>query len=206
MLAIGKQIKKLRTEKKMTQKELAEILHVTPQAVSKWEREESNPDIQLLLDLSHYFHVSVDELLGNKQTSFFDSLLSKAKGRKRMGNKQPNEFQHTENIPEKQVIIFDIVFSFITDSGLMQTQLLQQRLTQLMKKSNKNIQINTYGSTKVDEEGAKANYILLTPAFGYAKEEIQKKFPDTPIKIISKKDYGMLNAQILYEEIVRKLG
>ena len=206
MLAIGKQIKKLRTEKKMTQKELAEILHVTPQAVSKWEREESNPDIQLLLELSHYFHVSVDELLGNKQTSFFDSLFSKAKGRKQMGNKQANEFQYTEKKPVKQVLIFDIVFSLITDTGLMQTQLLHQRLTQLMKKSEKNIQIHTYDSSKVDEEGTKADYILLTPTFGYAKEDIQAKFPSTPITVISKKDYGLANPHALYEEIIDKLN
>ncbi|MEG2601903.1 MAG: helix-turn-helix transcriptional regulator, partial [Carnobacterium sp.] len=48
MLEIGKKIKELRLSKKLTQKDLAKILNVTPQAISKWERNESNPDIQML--------------------------------------------------------------------------------------------------------------------------------------------------------------
>lgn len=38
MVEIGNKIKELRESKNMTQKELAEFLNVTPQAVSKWER------------------------------------------------------------------------------------------------------------------------------------------------------------------------
>ena len=48
----------------MSQSGLAEILLVTPQAVSKWERGIALPDIELLIPLADIFSVSLDELLG----------------------------------------------------------------------------------------------------------------------------------------------
>jgi len=79
MLDLGKNIKELRQSKKMTQKSLAKILNVTPQAVSKWERNESNPDIQTLISLSNYFNVSVDEILGRKRPTFLRLFFLKRK-------------------------------------------------------------------------------------------------------------------------------
>ena len=64
MAEIGKNIALLRKQKNMTQEELASILHVSPQAVSKWENELSCPDIALLPQLAAVFGVSVDFLLG----------------------------------------------------------------------------------------------------------------------------------------------
>lgn len=59
---IGNQIKALRLRRGVTQDSLAQQLNVTPQAVSKWERGESVPDVALLPELSAYFGVSIDEL------------------------------------------------------------------------------------------------------------------------------------------------
>ena len=64
MAEIGKNIALLRKQKNMTQEELASVLHVSPQAVSKWENELSCPDIALLPQLAAVFGVSVDYLLG----------------------------------------------------------------------------------------------------------------------------------------------
>ena len=47
----------------MTQARLANMLHVTPQAVSKWERGEAVPDIQMVLLIAMKFGVSTDDLL-----------------------------------------------------------------------------------------------------------------------------------------------
>ena len=49
---IGLFIKALRKEKNQTQRELAEKIHVTDKAVSKWERGLSNPDVAILPDLA----------------------------------------------------------------------------------------------------------------------------------------------------------
>lgn len=63
-LYIGENIRKLRREKGITQERLAEHLNISTQAVSKWERGETLPDITLVLPLASYFGVSTDELLG----------------------------------------------------------------------------------------------------------------------------------------------
>lgn len=61
--AIGAFIKQLRKEKELTQKELAEMLHITDRAVSKWERGLSAPDLALLEPLSEIFGVTISELI-----------------------------------------------------------------------------------------------------------------------------------------------
>lgn len=63
-IKISENIKRLRKAKKITQEGLAEIFNVTPAAVSKWENNETYPDITLLFPLSHFFGVSIDELMG----------------------------------------------------------------------------------------------------------------------------------------------
>ena len=63
-ITIGENIKRLRRERELTQEQLAEVLNVSITAVSKWERGETMPDITLLFPLAHYFHVSLDELMG----------------------------------------------------------------------------------------------------------------------------------------------
>lgn len=62
-IKIGNYIKQLRIEKKLTQKELAEKLNISFQAVSKWENGESLPDTSLLLDLCGILDTTVDLLL-----------------------------------------------------------------------------------------------------------------------------------------------
>lgn len=60
---IGSYISKLRKEADLTQGELADRLNVTHQAVSKWERGESIPDIGTLMAVAKEFNKSVDQLL-----------------------------------------------------------------------------------------------------------------------------------------------
>lgn len=60
---IGSKIKALRLSKSMTQEQLAKALHVSAQAVSKWENGKSYPDIHSLLLLSALFDVSLDQLI-----------------------------------------------------------------------------------------------------------------------------------------------
>lgn len=57
---------KLRKEKKISQNELAEILEVSRQAISKWEVGTSKPDMNHLILISNYFEVSLDYLLNEK--------------------------------------------------------------------------------------------------------------------------------------------
>jgi len=63
-LKIAGIIAKKRRDKGITQEELAQYIGVSKAAVSKWEKEQSYPDIFLLPQLAMYFNISVDELLG----------------------------------------------------------------------------------------------------------------------------------------------
>ncbi len=66
---VGAQIAALRKAKGLTQAELGERLNVSFQAVSKWERAETMPDIGLLVDLAHILETSVDSILtGGEKT------------------------------------------------------------------------------------------------------------------------------------------
>ena len=66
-MTIGKRIALLRKEKGLTQEELASHMGVSPQAVSKWENDQTCPDISALPKLAQLFGVTVDELLSGKE-------------------------------------------------------------------------------------------------------------------------------------------
>lgn len=64
---IGKFILKLRNEKGMTQNDLADLIPVTRQAVSRWEQGKSIPDSYTLMILSDLFDVTINELLNGER-------------------------------------------------------------------------------------------------------------------------------------------
>ncbi len=64
---LGEKINSLRKQRNMTQDELAEKMGVSSQAVSKWEKGLSIPDIPILIELSDFFHITLDDLLKEKE-------------------------------------------------------------------------------------------------------------------------------------------
>ncbi len=63
-MTFGQTIKSLRREANMTQESLAELLSISPQAISRWETDVAMPDISLLPPLANLFNVTTDHLLG----------------------------------------------------------------------------------------------------------------------------------------------
>ena len=61
-MEIGKEIRRLRDGRGLTQEALAEALNVTAQTVSKWECGNSIPDVQLLPEIAVFFGVTIDQL------------------------------------------------------------------------------------------------------------------------------------------------
>ena len=74
----GKRIAALRRKSGTSQADLAEKLGVTSQAVSKWECGNAIPDIDLLLELSHLYNVSINEML--EDTDLLFKLTGKGTG------------------------------------------------------------------------------------------------------------------------------
>lgn len=72
--SIGSFIAALRKAKGLTQRELAEKLNVSDKAVSRWEREESLPDLSLIPAIAEIFGVTADELLRGERRKEGDSL------------------------------------------------------------------------------------------------------------------------------------
>ena len=66
-MTLGQKIKKLRTDNNLTQKDLADQLHVAFQTVSKWESGTNEPDIATLKELSKLFGCSFDYLLNDDE-------------------------------------------------------------------------------------------------------------------------------------------
>ena len=67
-MGFGKTIKALRRKQDLTQERLAEMLSISPQAISRWETDMAMPDISLIAPLCHLFNISADELLGIDRT------------------------------------------------------------------------------------------------------------------------------------------
>ncbi|PWM38740.1 MAG: XRE family transcriptional regulator [Clostridiales bacterium] len=79
---IGKKIAQYRKDKGLTQDELAELLGVSAQAVSKWENDLSCPDILLLPKLAELFDTTVDDLLHTAPKP--ETSLQPVEGRKNL--------------------------------------------------------------------------------------------------------------------------
>ena len=60
---IGNQISAIRKEQQLTQEQFGALFHVTRQTVSNWENEKSYLDLQMLIDISNWFEISLDTLI-----------------------------------------------------------------------------------------------------------------------------------------------
>ena len=72
-MRVGKRIAELRKKRGMTQEQLAEMLDTARQAVSKWESEKTNPDLDYVVSMGRIFGVSMDDLLLGKEAAPINS-------------------------------------------------------------------------------------------------------------------------------------
>lgn len=62
---LGTRLRQIRKQSGLSQAQLAKILHISRQSISKWENDLSSPDVEMLLKLSSYYKVSIDEIVDN---------------------------------------------------------------------------------------------------------------------------------------------
>ncbi len=70
-MTLGEKLAGLRKEKNITQEQMAEKLGVTRQTISKWELDQSKPDLQYIRDLSDFFQVTLDYLIKDEEKKLF---------------------------------------------------------------------------------------------------------------------------------------
>lgn len=87
---IGERIYNLRTEANMSQGDLAEKLNVSRQSVSKWENNNSTPDIEKLVLIASVFGITVDELVKDDVTKNIENL----------SNETISSFENQNTIPQ----------------------------------------------------------------------------------------------------------
>lgn len=75
----GKRISVLRKKIGLSQAELAEKFNVSPQAVSKWETGLTLPDIDILLEMSWFFDISINALLEDNNKFTNSNVVTRAK-------------------------------------------------------------------------------------------------------------------------------
>ena len=78
-LTLGEKIKELRKRDGRKQEDLADALGVTNQAVSRWEKDGSYPDMELIPAIANYFGITIDELFGyeNDREKKIDAIIEK---------------------------------------------------------------------------------------------------------------------------------
>ena len=67
METLGQRISRLRKENGLTQEDIAKKFNISTQAVSKWEKDSTSPDISILRDLSKFLGVTIDYLLSGEE-------------------------------------------------------------------------------------------------------------------------------------------
>ncbi len=112
-LEFGKNLKRLRLERNMTQEALATVLGLSTQAVSRYETEAAYPDIELLPLIAGYFGVSVDALLGvssamreHRRDQYIDELNRQTDPAARLAILRR---RHTE-FPDEWEVVSDMVY------------------------------------------------------------------------------------------------
>ncbi len=96
-MKIGNTIRELRKEKKLTQEQLAEKLHLSFQAVSKWENNISLPDISVIPSLASVLGVSVDRLFSEDIKEIDDDIAGICE----------NAYKYRETDPDKSRVILE---------------------------------------------------------------------------------------------------
>jgi transcriptional regulator with XRE-family HTH domain len=77
MPTLGEQIKKLRTDKDLSQDELAKILNMKNRSsIANWEADRISPDNETIKNIADYFNVSIDYLMGRPVSREGDALQS----------------------------------------------------------------------------------------------------------------------------------
>lgn len=134
-MSMGETIKNLRKEQHVTQEELAAVLDISPQSISKWENGTSNPDITYIPIIADFFKVAIESLFiedNNNQKLNFEESQDRCKKLlasddiesiidiwENMCFKYPNDYRIAQKLvlalcTKGGVSVFDKIFKYMT--------------------------------------------------------------------------------------------
>ena len=76
-MLFSEKLKLLRGKENLTQEELSEKLNVSRQAITKWEKNESLPDVYMISKLANMFDVSIEELIYSRELGILEKELER---------------------------------------------------------------------------------------------------------------------------------
>ncbi|WHO85593.1 helix-turn-helix domain-containing protein [Limosilactobacillus oris] len=91
------QLTKLRQAAGLSQEQLADQLHVSRQAISKWENGSALPDIEKIIQIASILHVSLDKLVLAKEPAVSQSKLDRLIDAHIQQNQQENHWRYQES-------------------------------------------------------------------------------------------------------------
>jgi len=113
-MSLGEKIQQLRKAGGFSQEQLADNLNVSRQAVSKWETDQSSPDIERILAISNFFSISTDELLGNNvPVNIEESTFQSSETLKRLLNSANRIRSSFHFIDSKILFLFFTLLCFL---------------------------------------------------------------------------------------------
>lgn len=119
-MAIGDRIKVYRKNRNLTQSQLAELISVSPQAISKWETGIGYPDLSVIVPLAIALRVSTDELLEYKDGINLNTVKSEWNSMAaayELFNNSPDSYSYTIEWPCIQELLPDLRGRSILDFG-----------------------------------------------------------------------------------------
>lgn len=175
---IGRLIYNLRTEKKLTQQQLAECMHISDKAVSKWERGLGCPDISLLPALSNIFGINLENLLAGELNS--NNLVG--------GNMKKLKFYVC---PSCGNLLIGTDEAAISCCGKKLCVLVPQKAADTEKLTVEKIENDFFIST--EHEMSKDHYITFVALVTGDSIMLRKQYPEWDVQIrIPRFGHGML--------------
>ena len=113
-LNFGENLRRLRKSKDLSQEQLAEMLNISRQAVSKWESGKAYPDIENLVLLRSIFNITLDDLILDENIEKEEVISDGFEASDNMNNKDDEDDDLWSNLMIGGLII-GIAAGFITD-------------------------------------------------------------------------------------------
>ena len=114
-LQIGNRIRELRKASDMTQEQLAELVGISFQAVSKWENNIALPDISLVPTLARIFGVTTDELFAYNLTEMHEEIERYVDEAAKLRESNPNEGRRIleeglKKYPDNDILLNNLLY------------------------------------------------------------------------------------------------